>query len=1108
MRLWPDGEEQASGEVTHDATGGAVLKLPPLQAGPWRIRYQTEDAFGTTYETKAEFVCAGKDLTLALPLLLRLEQKEVKVGGVARVLVASGLRDQPMELGLWRDGKLVERRDLQSGRDPVVLEFPVREEDRGGFGVSVLAVRDHQFMRQTASVFVPWDNKELDISFVTFRDKIAPGGKEKWTVKVSGPAGRDSAVVATELLAYMYDRSLDLFAPHNPPSPRSLYPDRTGAGSVQTNLKLAQRIWVDSEGFNRPPNWPDLEVDRLKFEESYGVGGPGLRRGYYRRMEKKAVMAESVPPPAPAAGHARTALMTMDGKNAPGDKVLEEASALPAKAASAEVQLRTNFAETAFFFPHLLTGPDGTASIEFTVPDSVTSWNVWVHAVTNAMEGGSLRKEARSVKELMVRPYLPRFFREGDQALIKVTVNNASAQDLSGKLTFEIFDPKSGRDLGDNFGLSPSDSMGRAFSVAAGQGTTLAFPVKVPPRVGTVAVKVMATAGKLGDGEQRPVPVLPGRMHLAQSRFVTLKGKQVRQMRFADLARNDDPTLINEQMVVTVDGQLFYSVLSAVPYLVNYPYECTEQTLNRFVSTGILTALFDKYPSVKRMAVEFSKRKTAFERFDEPDPNRKMTMEETPWLVEARGGETEDLIAVLNPDVAAANRESALAKLRKSQTSSGGFPWFPGGPPSPYMTLYVVYSFSKAMEFGVPVPEDMVRRAWAYLHRHYIEDVVQHAMALDCCYHLVTFLNYVISNYKDPSWTSFTEDERKAMLDFSFRHWKEHSPYLKGELALTLKRMGRPKEARLVFESVMDSAKEAEDQGVFFAPEDRAWLWYNDTIETHAFAIRVLMELMPDSPKLDGLVLWLFLNKKLNHWKSTRATAEVVYSLAKYLDTVGQMGVREEAAVELGDKRTVFVFEPDKYTGKKNQIVLSGEGMNPARDSVVTVSKETPGYLFASATWHFSTERMPSLGSGDFLSLTRQFYKRETRGSEVRLVPLADGAQVAVGDQVEVHLSVSSKHPMEYVHLRDPRGAGFEPESVVSRHRWEFGIYWYEEVRDSGTNFFFESLPQGEYTLKYRLRAATAGTFKVAPATIQPMYAPEFNAYSAGSVITIVPSGQ
>src|SRR5512135_990977 len=147
--------------------------------------------------------------------------------------------------------------------------------------------------------------------------------------------------------------------------------------------------------------------------------------------------------------------------------------------------------------------------------------------------------------------------------------------------------------------------------------------------------------------------------------------------------------------------------------------------------------------------------------------------------------------------------------------------------------------------------------------------------------------------------SALTAEERKAILNRCFKHWKEHSPYLKGMLALTLQRMGRPRDAQLVFDSVMDSARTTEDEGTFWAPEERSWLWYNDTIETHAFALRTMTELSPQDSRRHGLVQWLFLNKKLNHWKSTRATAEVIYSLVHYLDAEKALGVRETATVRV-----------------------------------------------------------------------------------------------------------------------------------------------------------------------------------------------------------------
>ncbi len=1102
VRMWKEGPEAAKGAVEHDAKGAANIATPALEAGAYRLLYETRDDFGAVCRDSLDFLVAGRAKpAFKVPLLLKAERSAVPVGGRARFLVASGWSGQPVLYETFKGGALWERRWLEAGRDGGVVEIPVGEDLRGGFGVRVTAVRDHQLMSEEANVFVPWDNKELALSFSTFRDKLAPGGRETWRVTVKTPDGKPAEKGAAELLAYMYDRSLDLFAPHRPPRLSDLYPGRTGTDAWDAVLGPAAYLLWGSDGWVRIPGYKTFRADELFSLGGYGIGGPGRR---YRGGVVGGVMGGVV-----ADATVEAAAPTLDAKatvsaskdKAPREQALEESVTI----VEGDSAMRSNFAETAFWQPHLLTGADGTAAIEFTVPDSVTSWRVFVHGVTRGLAGGTLETEAKTVKDLMVRPYLPRFFREGDRAELKVVVNNAGEKAASGEVTLEITDPATGENLAPAFGL-PETVPPRAFTVAAGGGATVAFALAAPARVGTVAFKVVAKSGALSDGELRPLPVLPGRMHLVQSRFVTLKEDRPRELRFEDMAKTDDPTRLHEQLVVTVDAQLFYGLLDALPYLVNYPYECTEQTLNRFLATGILSSLYAKYPAVGRMAQEMSKRETVYEAFDAADPNRRMALEETPWLREARGGDAEgsDVAKVLDPRVAKAQREASLAKLLEAQTSLGAFPWWAGGPPSPYMTLYIVSGFSKAVEFGVDVPKDAVVRAFAYLHRHYLDEIMAEMMAHDAGWEFVTFLNYTLSNFPDASWTGgvFTAEERGRMLDFSFKHWKDHAPYLKGYLSLTLKRAGRAKDAALVWESVMDSAQTSEDGGTSWAPEDRGWLWYNDTVETHAFALRTLMELKPADKRSEGLVQWLFLNKKLNHWKSTRATSEVLYSVAWYLNKTAALGARETVTAEMCGQKTVFTFEPDKYTGKKNQLVVPGAKLGP-ECAAVKVAKGGKGLAFASATWHFSTDRMPEKGDGDLFAVERTYFKREKRGQEVVLKPLAEGAALAVGDEIEVHLAIRAKHQAEYVHLRDPRPAGCEPATLVSGYKWDLGLGRYEEIRDSGTNFFVEWLPEGQYTLKHRLRCAMAGTFKAAPATLQSMYAPEFAAYSAGGLITI-----
>ena len=224
-------------------------------------------------------------------------------------------------------------------------------------------------------------------------------------------------------------------------------------------------------------------------------------------------------------------------------------------------------------------------------------------------------------------------------------------------------------------------------------------------------------------------------MHLVQSRFATLKEARPRELSFDDLAKNDDPTRINEQLVVTVDAQLFYGLLDALPYLVNYPYECTEQTLNRFLSTGILTSLYDKYPPVGAhgQGAEQARDGLRDVRRRRPEPQdgprgdalarRRRRAARTPAM---------GLEKVLDPRVAKAQRETSLAKLLKAQTSLGAFPWWPGGPPSPYMTLYIVHGFSKARRVRRRRAQGRGgQRAFAYLHRHYLDEIVSQLMAHD-----------------------------------------------------------------------------------------------------------------------------------------------------------------------------------------------------------------------------------------------------------------------------------------------------------------------------------------------------------------------------------------
>jgi hypothetical protein len=848
LRSWSNGREIVRGQSAHGEDGEAEIRLPRLSAGAYRLLYSTEDPYGAICETQQEFVVAASGATdLALPVVLWSERSSVSVGDKARFLVHSGLADQEAVLEIFHRDQLLERRILDSSSAPHLIEIDVGPEHRGGIGARLTAVRDHQILAASTSVFVPWDDRRLEVSFASFRDRMRPGDKERWSVIVKAADERAMTQGGAELLAYMYDRSLDLFAPHVPVDPAQLYPRGGRPSTVEVSLGPSYASWRVGR-LSSPPAYPQPRGDRLKFLSGYGIGGMGRRAMRMAMVGQMEMMVSDAAMPR-SEGFAKE-----PQAEGPVEEIIVSAEAEPD---SESPGLRTDFSETAFWEPHLRLDEEGSVAFEFTVPDSLTEWSVWVHALTRDLKSGRLERRSVTSKELMVRPYLPRFLREGDRVEIKVVVNNAGDAELAGLFDLALEDPDTGENVLGDFGLLPESVSGRPFRVSAGGSETLAFMLTVPARLGAVAVRAEASAGDWSDGELRSLPLLPGRMHLIQSRFAALRDADRRELHFSDMASVDDTSRLHEKLVVTLEGQLFYGVLHALPYLASYPYECTEQTLNRFLSAGIVATLYDRYPAIRRMAKQFSERETRLEPWDAEDPNRAMTLEETPWLMSARGGPdpSDDLINVLDPKIARGQRQSSLAKLEKAQTAIGGFPWWPGGPPSPYMTLYLLSGFSRALEFGVEVPKPMVMNAWRYMHRHYMDETARRLTDEGCCWELVTYLNYVLSSYPDESWTGgvFTSEDRQRMLQLSFEHWKQHSPLLKGYLALTLERAGRAEDADLVFDSVMDSALSDPDLGTYWAPEDRAWLWYNDTIESHAFALRALTDLDPDDDRRHGL---------------------------------------------------------------------------------------------------------------------------------------------------------------------------------------------------------------------------------------------------------------
>ena len=314
-------------------------------------------------------------------------------------------------------------------------------------------------------------------------------------------------------------------------------------------------------------------------------------------------------------------------------------------------------------------------------------------------------------------------------------------------------------------------------------------------------------------------------------------------------------------------------------------------------------------------------------------------------------------------------------------------------------------------------------------------------------------------------------------------------------------RLGERKKADSYLARAMDGSREDEIAGLYWTPEKISWLWYNDTVEKHAFMLRTLLALKPKDHRISGMVKWLLFSRKAGEWKSTKASAAAIYSLLDVMKARGALDKEEGFKIKWADLKDEVTLQPFDWAAKPLRWSKYAPGI-AAGDVSAPSEKTGPGLAYASLTGIYTTDKLSGESPAGMMNISRKYFLRSKVGEDYVLKPLAAGDTVSVGDQIEVQLSINTRSQFESVHIKDPRGAGFEAEELLSGWKWD-QLSRYEEPRDSLTNFFVDWLPHGEYVLKYRVRPTTPGTYRIGSAVMQSMYAPEFAAHSAGITLSV-----
>ncbi len=1107
---WELGELVAEEGFTTDATGKASRTFK-LAAGAYRAMLETQDRYGKKVTARLPLQVLdpdAKQFPIKVPNLVAAPKWALEPGEEFMALWGTGYEKARAFIEIDHRGKSRQAFWTELGATQQAVKQKVEEAMRGGFTLRVTMVRENRAYITERHVAVPWSNKDLAVKWERFVSKLEPGQKETFTAIITGP---DAKKAAAEMVATLYDQSLDAYFPHN--WMRAFGVFRQDYSRISSRFENMLKRFNHLYGF-----WPqdfkdttityrsfpwELTANLWGYEFFIRLGGGGLLRAG----------VEGAPPPAPGeAGEYERRAMNA----APADKrALDRDGVAQRKQAGlgadegkgegapqapevdlSHVTARANLNETAFFFPHLVSTKDGEVRMEFTMPEALTQWKFMGFAHDAALRSGYLEDSVVTAKDLMVQPNPPRFLREGDVLYFTVKVTNQSAAAQKGSVRLTLADARTGKPVDAALGNTQTD---QPFDIPSKESRSFSWKLTVPDGLGPVIYKAVGSTGRLSDGEEGMLPVLARRVMVTESLPLPIRGPATKKFTFEKLVNSGkSDTLRHETLTVQMASNPSWYAVMALPYLMESPHECTEQVFNRLYANALARHIATSDPKIRRIFDQWKGTPALDSPLEKNQDLKAVLLEETPWVRQAEAeSQARRNVGILFDDNRL-NDETArnLRKLAEMQLPDGAWPWFPGGPPNDYITLYITTGFGRLRHLGVKVDVapaiKSLERLDAWIDRVYRE-VIKHAKP-DECYLSPTIALYLYGR------SFFLEDKKidpkhkeavDYFLDQARKHWlKLAHRKSQAHLAIALKRFGDLPKAREIMASIKERAVSNEEMGMFWRDLELSWWWFRAPIETQAVMIEAFDEVVADAQAVEECKVWLLKQKQTQDWKTTKATADAIYALLLR----GENLLASDALVEvtLAD----VTIKPEKVeagTGFYEQRFVRGE-IRPAMGEV-TVKKVDKGVAWGSLHWQY-LEDVAKITPHEAtpLKVTKTLYTREHTKKGPVLQPVK-GA-VKVGDELVVRIVIRVDRDMEYVHLKDHRGSGTEPVNVLSRYKYQDGLAYYESTKDTATHFFIDYLPKGTYVFEYPVRVVHRGQYQTGMANIQCMYAPEFNSHS------------
>ena len=1104
-------------------------------SGQYAIELKTVDRFGQKVQDIVYTnVYDTKDRQLADKQLFQIktDKERYQIGDRVKLTLYSNVEDLAVTIYVEKDRKLIDTQIIYLNKTSKSVELPVGSSDLGGFAVNYSFSAYNSFYSDVVPIAVPYPKTALEIETKTFRDKLQPGTEETWTFKIKGPKGEK---VSSELLASMYDASLDTFRDHqwnfNPLyRPNYYYNLYCNAGYSFGTRSFNTYNTPQPNGLYRPQlfdsfNWFGLHL-------GYGMG----RYNQRRMMKSTAPMATNMAMDEESELAEEDNILGLtsgnDSVSVPIDKMIlktgNHIAETKKETTSNKVQIRKNLQETAFFFPQLLTDDQGNVSFSFTTPEALTKWKLQLLAHTKSLESTTTSLETVTQKELMVIPNAPRFLREGDEIVISAKIANLTQNSLAGTVWLELNNAINGQPitpkmiLGDPNGPQDgkSSSGQQSFQVDSLGNTQASWRLGVPSNVQALQYKIIAKAEAFSDGEQNVLPVLTNRMLVTETLPMWVRGQQSKTFVLDKLRDNTSTTLKHHRLTLEISTNPAWYAVQALPYLMEYPHDCNEQVFSRYYANTLASYIANNNPKIQEVFKAWGNSDALLSNLEKNQELKSVLIQETPWLRDAQS-ETEQKkrIALLFDLNKMRNEQSnTIHKLSQNQMSSGAWAWFKGGRANRFITQHIVAGFGHLKRLtpkstATATQDAMVKKALVYLDQQFIkeyDDMKRYSTNLNDDHLSHTQLHYLYTRsfFKDIKTSKKVANIIDFYLKQAQRYWTRKSLYSKGLLALALHRNMDGKNARKILRSLKENSITSEELGMYWKDNTTSWHWHQAPIETQALLIEAFSEIENDTKIVDNLKIWLLKHKQTNQWKTTKATTEAVYALL--LQGTDWLALDEAVEINIGETK----IDPAKYKGTDgnstnieagtgySKISWNSQEIQP-KLAEVRLSKKGSGIVWGALYWQYF-ENLDKINTATTpLHLEKKLFLRNYTANGEQLSKISTESKLNVGDLIRVRIELKADRPMEFVHMKDMRAAGFEPLNVRSSYKWQDGLGYYESTKDASTNFFFDYLPKGVFVFEYDLRINNAGDFSNGVTTIQSMYAPEFSSHSEGTRIGV-----